>query len=133
VAAPIGGVCFFCGILLWNYGHGDSPPPWVLFVLATGFTLGLVAYFPGNLSVLWPYAVEVDPAGGIVLTGPLKRIVIPIADIGEIEDSIFWQGYVVHLIKSRAALTEFVIPWYFGPQSQDLIRAIRTAVTRTGT
>jgi hypothetical protein len=88
----------------------------------------LLAYFPGNLAVLWPYAVEVDFALGLVLSGPLKTVHVPIEDIGEIENNLFWQGYVVHLLKPKAALTQFVIPWYFGSSRKTLVQAIRTAV-----
>ena len=100
-------------------------------LLGASVLLTLLLYFPGNLNVLWPYAVDVDSGVGLTLYGPLKKIMIPMADIGEVEDSLFWQGYVVHLMKPRAVLTQFVIPWYFGSQREELIRTIQLAVSQS--
>jgi len=50
-----------------------------------------------------------------------------VSDIGEIEESVFWQGKVVHLTKGYRLLTAFIVPWYFGSQRTELIRAIRLA------
>jgi hypothetical protein len=86
-----------------------------------------LVYFPGNLGVFWPYAVEIDSLVGIVLRGPLKRVSVPFAELGEIEDSLFWQGFVIHLTKPRGALTQFIIPWYFGSRRKALVDAIRQA------
>ena|ERR1700733_9165212 len=86
-----------------------------------------LAYFPGNLGVLWPYTVEIDPSHSVRLHGLFKTILIPISEIGDVEDSLFWQGYVVHLLRPRAALTQFIIPWYFGSQRKPLIEAVRQA------
>jgi hypothetical protein len=99
-----------------------------LWIFGISIFLGLLAWFPGNLRVFWPYAVEVDSKVGLTLHGPFKKVFIPIADVGWVEDSFFWQGKVVELKKPHAALAAFVIPWYFGSQRKELVRAIESAI-----
>ena len=123
-AAPVlgfGGAALFETL---NWFRGD-PPGVRLLLFETGcWGISLLAYLSGNLSVLWPYAVEVDPRAGITLFGPLKKLRVPVSEIGGIEHSAVLQGYVVNLTKPRAALTCFIIPWYFGSQRVDLMRAL---------
>jgi hypothetical protein len=130
IAAPIVGIGGFTLILVGNISREDSPGSLVLSLLAVYAVATILAYFPGNLSVLWPYAIQVDPLAGVQLWGPLKKIAIPISEIGEIEESLLWQGYVIHLTRRRVALTQFVVPWYFGSQRKDVVRAIRLAKER---
>ena len=85
-----------------------------------------LAYFPGNLGVLWPYAVDIR-ANEIELSGPFKKVIIPMSDVEGVEDSFFWQGYVFRLRKPHAALTQFVLPWYFGQERNAVADAIRAA------
>ena len=99
-----------------------------LWIFGISIFLGLLAWFPGNLGVFWPYAVEVDSKVGLTLHGPFKKVFIPIADVGWVEDSFFWQGKVVELKKPHAALAMFVIPWYFGSRRKELVRAIESAI-----
>jgi hypothetical protein len=106
------------------------PPMWEIFMVAI-YCAGLLAYFPGNLGLLWPRTVEVEPRVGLRLVGPFKKLDIPIADVGDLENSPIWQGCVVHLTRTRGALSQFVIPWYFGSQRKDLIRAIQSAVSQS--
>jgi len=115
--------------------HSDSPfPSWELWMFGISIFLGLLAWFPGNLGVFWPYAVEVDANVGLTLHGPFKKVFIPIAHVGWIEDSPFpWQGHVVELKKPHAALAMFVIPWYFGSQRKELICAIGSAIEQRET
>lgn len=100
-------------------------------LFAISALLLFLAYFPGNLGVFWPYAVEVTFNSGVRLSGVFKRIFIPISEIDVIENSLFWQGYVVHLLKPHGVLTQFVIPWYFGSQREELIRTIRLATQQS--
>jgi hypothetical protein len=132
VAGPIVGIVGFTSTAAWNSLHGDAPPTWLLSYVGVFAIAFLLAYFPGNLAVLWPYAVSVDPRAGVQLSGPMKKVLIPISEIGEIEDSFFWQGSMVHLLKPRVALTQFVIPWYFGSERKALIDSIQFAVRSAG-
>lgn len=125
--AAVGGFIGSLLIIIWTSSHGDAPGVGLSWLLGASYVVALMAYFPGNLSVLWPYAVELDPSYGLTLFGPLKRVTVRLSEIGDIEDSLFWQGSVVHLTKPRAALTQFVIPWYFGSQRTAMIEAIRAA------
>ncbi len=127
ICAPIFGFGGFSLMFILDLSSGDIWGLGLPIFLGVSFCLVLLAYFLGNLSVLWPYAVDVDPHAGLVLHGPLRKLSIPISDVGDVEDSLFWQGYVVHLTRPRAALTQFIIPWYFGAQRGSLIRAIRLA------
>jgi hypothetical protein len=86
--APIAGFCGFPLIIISNLYAGDSPGTGILIGLSLSYVLVLLAYFPGNLSLLWPCAVEVDPGNGLRLVGPFKMIYVPISDIGEIEKSL---------------------------------------------
>ena len=108
----------------------DSAPnaalPLFALLVASGL-LVLLAYFPGNLGVFWPHAIELYGNSGIKLVAPFKKVFVPISELGEVEDSLFWQGYVVHLRKPHAALTQFLIPRYFGPQRKALVDAILAA------
>lgn len=104
-----------------------------LWIFGVSIFLGLLAWFPGNLGVFYPYAVEVDTNMGLTLHGPFKKVFIPIAHVGWIEDSFFWQGKAVELKKPHAALAMFVIPWYFGSQRKELICAIGSAIEQRET
>ena len=115
-------------MVLWNYIEGDRPGLGLLLFLISCPVIGLLAYFPGNLALFYPYAVEVDPTVGITLVGPLKKITIPISNISYTDHSDWWRGYVVHLKKPRVALFQFVIPWYFGPRRHELIDAIESCL-----
>jgi hypothetical protein len=66
----------------------------------------------------------------IKLSGLFKRTTIAVSDIGDIEDSIFWQGYVIHLLKPHAALSQFIVPWYFGSERTSAVAALRSAQNR---
>lgn len=101
------------------------------FLLAGSVLLALMAYFPGNLGVFYPTSIEIRTLD-LALRAPFKEVSIPIGDLGDIERSAFWQGDVVHLTRPRGALTQFIIPWYFGSERKALIDAIRRAAGQTG-
>ena len=128
--APILGFGGFSIITYLNYKNGDSPGPELNIFILVCAVATILAYFPGNLCAMWPYAVVVDPTSAITICGPFKKIMIPISEIGDIEDSSFWQGKVVHLTRPHVALTQFIIPWYFGSRRHDLIKAIESAVAQ---
>jgi hypothetical protein len=107
--------------------HGGLPEAAVAVVLCL-LAAALLAYFLGNLNVLWPYAVDIHPETGIVLFGPLTKLHIPTSDLSYIQDSFFWQGQAVILRKPYRLLGQFVIPFYFGGQRKDLMRAIEAAI-----
>jgi hypothetical protein len=115
IALPVAAVIF------WQ----DHIDPRILVFLFANALLVYLAYFPGNLGVFWPYAVEIGPNDCIRLHGPFKKLSIPISEIGEIENSVFWQGFVVHLAKPHGALTQFVIPWFFGSNRKTIIDTIQ--------
>lgn len=127
--ALVAGIIGFTALQIWDMRSGEPKTISALFgTIAVGT---LILYFPGNLSVLWPYAVRVEPSR-ITLFGPFKRIIVPASEIGEIENSLVWQGDVVHLLKPRAALTQFIIPWYFGSERRALIEAVRHVAQASG-
>ncbi len=115
-------------MVLWNYIKGDLPGLGLQLFLLGDLIVGLLAYFPGNLALFYPYAVEIDPTTGITLVGPFKKITIPISDISYTDHSDWWRGYVVHLKNPRVALFQFVIPRYFGDQYPELIAAIESCM-----
>lgn len=99
----------------------------ILALLVGSGLFVFLAYFPGNLGVFWPHAIELYGNSGIKLVAPFKKVFVPISELGEVEDSLFCQGYVVHLRKPHAALTQFLIPWYFRPERKALVNAILAA------
>jgi hypothetical protein len=114
-AVGLVGVIILPAIFVFYFQDGVAPqirvPLLAIFTLSA--LLLYLAYFPGNLGVFFPYKIRVG-AVDIELSGLFKRTTIAVSDIGDIEDSIFWQGYVIHLLKPHAALTQFIVPWYFG-------------------
>jgi hypothetical protein len=90
----------------------------------------LLAYFPGNLGVYWPYAVKVDPGVGVTLFGPFKAVFIPITDVLEVEKSSFTPGYVVVLSRSHGLIKSCIIHRFFGADREGLIRALRLAISQ---
>jgi hypothetical protein len=93
-----------------------------------GFERGL---FPWQFGVYWPYRVELETGKSLSLYGLFKKASIPVSELGDVEDSLFWQGHVVHLLKPHAALSQFVIPWYFGSRRKELVQAIQREADQT--
>jgi len=97
-------------------------------ILGIGVVIGLLAYFPGNLAVYWPYAVEVDPGVGLTLFGPFKIVFIPITEVLDVEQSSFTPGYVVLFSKSHGLIKRCIIHRFFGVEREGLVHAIRQAI-----
>jgi hypothetical protein len=94
IAMPVVVICGGPFILLSNFFNGGLPEAAVAVVLCL-LAAALLAYFLGNLNVLWPYAVDIHPETEIVLSGPLKKLRMPISDLSYVQDSFFWQGQAV--------------------------------------
>jgi hypothetical protein len=132
IGGVIAGFAGAIGILLlvvWKRVD-DSTPAFLLWLLGTNLAVCAAAYFPGNLGVYWPYRVEIETGKSLHLYGLFKKVSVSVSELGDVEDSLFWQGQVVHLLKPHAALSQFVIPWYFGSRRKELIRVIRSETTQ---
>ncbi|HXW57064.1 MAG TPA: hypothetical protein VEJ67_15050 [Candidatus Cybelea sp.] len=103
-------------------------------LFATGLVLVLVltvlCMLPGNLIAAYPYAVSLEEGKGLELRAVLKKIYIPIEDIGDVRESYLQPGYIVRLKRRRRLLTSFLIPRYFGDQAEPLANAIREEIRR---
>src|SRR6202034_3259250 len=81
--AIIGGVggAIFLTLYFWllaRTGRASHVDVRMFYILGLSAITTLLAYFPGNLGVYWPYAVKVDPEVGVTLFGPFKAVFIPI-------------------------------------------------------
>ena len=100
--------------------------------LAVVLIASAICLIPGNLVAAYPYAVSVEEGKGLELHAPLKKIFIPIEDIGEVKTSYLQPGYVVRLKQRHRLLTSFLIPTFFGDQAEPLANTIRQEIQRRG-
>lgn len=103
IGAPVGGICGLALVAVSDFVHGSLSAA-ILAVVAAITAAALLAYFPGNLNVLLPCAVDIHPGTEIILFGPLKKLHIPISDLSCVQDSFVWQGQAVILRKSHRLL-----------------------------
>jgi hypothetical protein len=116
-------------IVLWGSDFGREAVIWFIGICLTLLGTALV-FYPGNLVVTYPLAVEVDPFKQIVLIAPWKRLIIPIEDLRDIRNSPLQQGYVVRLFRRHGLLKSFTIHWFFGSERTALAAAIENIVSR---
>jgi len=104
----------------------------VLF--ASGLALILIAsalcFVPGNLIAAYPYAVSLEEGKGLELRAPLRRVYIPIEDLRDVRMSFLQPGYIVRLKRRHRLLKGFLIPRFFGDQTEPLAHAIREEIRR---
>jgi hypothetical protein len=120
-------LAFYFAIHLAN---GRSPHMGVglYYFVVISAILSLLAYFPGNLAVLYPCAVKVDPGIGLTLFGPFKAVFIPIADVLDIEKSSFTPGYVVVLSRTHGLIKRCILHRFFGVEREELAHSIRQII-----
>jgi hypothetical protein len=132
VLAGIGGTILSLTVFtvaLWMSDFAREIVIWLIVICLTA--LGMVlAFYPGNLIVMYPMAVEVAPFKQIVLVAPWKRLVIPIEDLRDIHNSLLQQGCVVRLFRRHGLLKSFTIHWFFGSERTALAAAIENTVSR---
>jgi len=117
-------------IVLWGSGFATENLIW--FIAVCLILLGTaLAFYPGNLVLTYPLAVEVEPAKQIVLIAPWKRLIIRIEELRDIRNSPLHQGYVVRFHHRKGLLKSFVIHWFFGQERTALAKAIESLLTRT--
>ena len=116
-------------IVLWGSGFAAENLVWFIAVCLTLLGTAL-AFYPGNLVVTYPLAVEVEPSKQIVLIAPWKRLIIPIEELRDIRNSPLQQGYVVRFHRRKRLLKSFTIHWFFGPERTALATAIENIVSR---
>jgi hypothetical protein len=132
VVGGLGGGLLFLVIgadMLWH-AAGNRHAAFLGAALVVCSVGTLAALFPGNLVAAFPTAVEVKVDRGLVLIAPLKRVLIPFAEMRDIRPSLLQQGYVVRLRRRRGLLGRFVIHWAFGRDREPLAQAIRRTIAR---
>ena len=117
-------------IVLWGSDFGREAVIWFVSICLTLLGTAL-AFYPGNLVVTYPLAVEIEPSKQIVLIAPWKRLIIPIEELRDIRNSPLHQGYVVRFHHRKGLLKSFVIHWFFGQERTALAKAIESLLTRT--
>jgi hypothetical protein len=90
--------------------------------------LAVLAYFPGNAVVRYPYEVVIEKGKGLQVFAPFKKLYIPIEDLRDVGFS--GEGSVVRLQRRRRMLTVLIIHRLFGSQGPPLADAIRDEIKR---
>ncbi len=116
-------------IVLWGSGFATENMVWFL-VLCLVLLGTALAFYPGNLVLTYPFAVEVEPSKQIILIAPWKRLIIPIEELRDIRNSPLHQGYVVRFRHRKVLLKSFVIHWFFGNERTALAEAIENLLIR---
>jgi hypothetical protein len=132
VLAGIGGTVLLLTvftIVVWESGFAREGIIWFIVICLNALGMFL-AFYPGNLVVTYPLAVEVEPLKQIVLVAPWKRLIIPIEDLRDVRNSPLQQGYVVRLFRRHGLLKSFTIHWFFGSERTALAAAIENIVSR---
>ena len=134
-----------CGAAIGGIGIGAIMLV-VMFILVTGnptrsvlefaATVVLVIFFcvaclfMGNLVAVYPYAVSIIEGIGLELHAPLKKVFIPFEDISGVRKAFPQGGYSVDLKRSHGLIKQFLIPGFFGAQTEPLAEAIRQQIRR---
>ena len=133
--AGIGGALLMAtvaGIFIFD---SQAPKGFAVLLMVT-IAATLIAMFPGNLIAAVPVAVELQEGKGLLLIAPLKKVYIPLNEIGSIRESAFWQmaqqGTVVKLTRRHGLMKSFAIHWAFGDQGKELITAIKEEIRASG-
>ncbi len=92
-------------------------------LLAVNSAVGLLLFLPGKLIVSWPIAVEVGSR--LTVVAPYSRVSIRWDEIADAYDSWVRQGFVIKLAHRRGLLRYVVVHWFFGPEREALIAAVR--------
>jgi hypothetical protein len=118
------------GILVWG-AQAQEGRLWgagmILYAIAA-----VLAFLPGNVASIYPYAVEIEEGKGLCFYAPFKKFYIPIEEVKRFKWSWLWAGWVVRLKKRRRLLTGFVIHVAWGPKGRELARAIEEELARRG-
>lgn len=132
--AGLGGSILLCVVAgsVFSEGIGLDQASLLAGAMILGVIIWVLCWYPGNLAVVHPIAVEIEEGKGLHLFAPMKTVYIPSDDLNRVQRSYLHLGWVVKLHRRHGALTRFYIHGAFGRQGGELARAIQEEIDRRG-